>query len=138
MSNYTSVLTMLLRLRQACDHPSLVASSFTQATNDDADGLADLLGGLGVDDEKKCEICFRIIDRGHTHCAECEKIVKQNTAPSSAKIRKMLELIKEVLQRGEKVIVFSQFTSFFNIIEPFLVVDDIKFARCKSTSGRQS
>ena len=84
MSNYTSVLTMLLRLRQgmcsvrhefrlteACDHPSLVASALSVDADaienkkppggeedDIADDLADLLGGLGVDKAKKCEVCF--------------------------------------------------------------------------------
>jgi hypothetical protein len=62
MANYTSVLTMLLRLRQgelqveraytACDHPLLVTSSFAQvAVDDDADDdLAELLGGLKVNE----------------------------------------------------------------------------------------
>ena len=71
MSNYTSVLTMLLRLRQgecglsrahvACDHPSLVTASFAQdvaADTNDADDLADLLGGLGVQEGAKCSICY--------------------------------------------------------------------------------
>ena len=87
MANYTSVLTMLLRLRQselfhtgqtimtpltACDHPSLVASSLLVDIDaienkgqgpgvnetDQADELADLLGGLGVVGGKKCQVCF--------------------------------------------------------------------------------
>jgi hypothetical protein len=69
MANYTSVLTMLLRMRQACDHPSLVTASLAtdqDAVNataakldevDDADDLADMLSGLGVGG-KKCEVCF--------------------------------------------------------------------------------
>ena len=73
MANYTSVLTMLLRLRQACDHPSLVTNSISmdkdaiqnenqapdnELESDEADELADMLGGLGVDEEKKCQLCF--------------------------------------------------------------------------------
>jgi hypothetical protein len=82
MSNYTSVLTMLLRLRQgniplallrlcflACDHPALVTAALTidkdaidsiSADNepDQGDELADLLGGLDVAEGAKCQICF--------------------------------------------------------------------------------
>jgi hypothetical protein len=64
MANYTSVLTMLLRMRQACDHPSLVTASLAMNATaakldevDDADDLADMLSGLGVGG-KKCEVCF--------------------------------------------------------------------------------
>lgn len=80
MSNYTSVLTMLLRLRQACDHPLLVNRSTVDpdvmgrdsefakdalADEEDGDGddpaelanLADLLSGLTVAGPKKCELC---------------------------------------------------------------------------------
>lgn len=92
-ANYTSVLTLLLRLRQgrfifrvtcygslmssikACVHPSLVTKSLdtdvdaiTDAVSkssisaapekDEADELADLLGGLGVAKGKTCQMCF--------------------------------------------------------------------------------
>lgn len=78
MANYTSVLTMLLRLRQACDHPLLVSRSTVETdalgrdnefdqdvTGDkvDSDGaaelgdLADMLSGLTVAGPKKCELC---------------------------------------------------------------------------------
>ncbi len=57
----------------ACDHPSLVTASLQvdkdaidnkAAENreddpDQADELADLLGGLGVDNAKACELCFK-------------------------------------------------------------------------------
>lgn len=60
--------------RIACDHPSLVTSALgmdmdaietkeadvkgDQTDRDQADDLADLLGGLGVDKAKTCEMCF--------------------------------------------------------------------------------
>jgi len=73
-SNYTSILTMLLRLRQACDHPELVSQSFAAdpdaiapapptaagaATTDDdgGDELAALLGGLSVGSRPTCTVC---------------------------------------------------------------------------------
>lgn len=76
MANYTSVLTMLLRLRQACDHPLLVSRSAVDSDIlgrdgenfdremsadgvefDDGADLADLLSGLTVAGPKKCELC---------------------------------------------------------------------------------
>lgn len=90
LSNYTSVLTMLLRLRQgcliasdsrailtgvplsACCHPALVTASLDQdkdaidistapkSDEQDADDLAALLGGIGLEGRKqaKCDMCF--------------------------------------------------------------------------------
>lgn len=56
--------------------------------------------------------------------------------PSSAKIRMILKLLGEIDERSQKkqkTIVFSQFTSFFNILEPFLIDAGIKYVRCKSS-----
>jgi SNF2 family DNA or RNA helicase len=93
--NYASALVMLLRLRQACNHPKLVAgklakdsealaadsantsSQKTKASNSDIDGLADMFGGLGVG-SKKCEVCQlelgkQAIADGAIRCLDCEK-----------------------------------------------------------------
>lgn len=81
--NYTSVLVLLLRLRQgslfillfdtisklfslACNHPSLISKDFTadkdavdprSAKEDEADELADLFGAMGVSSKRKCQMC---------------------------------------------------------------------------------
>ena len=55
----------------------------------------------------------------------------------SAKIRMVLKLLREIDQRSnseEKTIVFSQFTSMLDLLEPFLRADGIKFVRCKYKS----
>ncbi|KAI0477322.1 hypothetical protein GGR56DRAFT_636793 [Xylariaceae sp. FL0804] len=66
--NYASALVLLLRLRQACNHPKLVEGKLekdrdalseetrTKKNDTDVDALADLLGGLDVE-TKHCEIC---------------------------------------------------------------------------------
>ncbi|KAF2243734.1 hypothetical protein BU26DRAFT_523326 [Trematosphaeria pertusa] len=96
--DYIGALVLLLRLRQACNHPNLTKSnvkddkdalttgskSGTQTgyqtprkTKDtDADGLADLLGGLSVQ-TKRCDICQNALTRENTsagaiRCTECE------------------------------------------------------------------
>ncbi|KAI1458127.1 SNF2 family N-terminal domain-containing protein [Annulohypoxylon moriforme] len=85
--NYASALVLLLRLRQACDHPKLVEgklekdkdalSEETKPKKNDADvdALADLLGGLGVE-TKHCDICGWELDNesrqpGSDKCKAC-------------------------------------------------------------------
>lgn len=51
----------------------------------------------------------------------------------SAKIRTILRLLSEIDVRSngeEKTIIFSQFTSMLDLIQPFLKKRGIKFARC--------
>jgi SNF2 family DNA or RNA helicase len=116
----------------------------SQATVDDiADELAGLMGGLGVANEAKCELCFTVLaDQNAKQCTECEEIsgtsIKKkggntNLPPYSTKIRKMLQLLKSVEERSggkEKTIIFSQFTSFLNILEPFLQDAGFNYVRC--------
>lgn len=85
--NYASALVLLLRLRQACDHPKLVEgklekdkdalSEETKPKKGDADvdALADLLGGLDVE-VKHCDICGWELDHemrqpGTDKCKAC-------------------------------------------------------------------
>jgi len=92
--NYASALVMLLRLRQACNHPKLVAgklakdsdalstdtantSAKVKSSNSNVDELADMFGGLGVG-TKKCEVCQlelgkQAIADGAIYCLDCEK-----------------------------------------------------------------
>ncbi|EKD15197.1 uncharacterized protein L3040_001566 [Drepanopeziza brunnea f. sp. 'multigermtubi'] len=92
--NYASALVLLLRLRQACNHPKLVAGKLakdsealsaetgnpkkSKTSNEDADvdEIADLFGGLGVA-SKKCEVCQlelgkTAISEGAIRCLDCE------------------------------------------------------------------
>lgn len=90
--SYASALVLLLRLRQACNHPKLLGSNLskdsdaltgqvsptrkTKAADKDIDDVADLLGGLSVEN-KQCDICQIRLSRdevsaGLIRCSECE------------------------------------------------------------------
>ncbi|MDP2307656.1 MAG: DEAD/DEAH box helicase [Pseudomonadota bacterium] len=51
------------------------------------------------------------------------------TAPSSAKLDLLLETLDEVLAEGHKALVFSQWTSMLDLVEPALRARGIKWAR---------
>lgn len=108
--NYASALVLLLRLRQACNHPQLVGGSMakdkdalttgqglgsqtprkSKLAEDDIDQMADLLGGLSVK-TKQCDVCQIELSRdeasaGCIRCAECEEdLAAQNGQRKSKK-----------------------------------------------------
>lgn len=118
----TSILTMLLRLRQACDHPELVSQSFSAdpdaiapappatSTEEDkeADELADLLGGLSVGKRATCTVCSEDLPRGSSEtvcsakCGDVQRMAErakeeiEGLPPSSAKTRMILQILENV------------------------------------------
>ncbi|KAF7861922.1 hypothetical protein EAF04_007803 [Stromatinia cepivora] len=88
--NYASALVLLLRLRQACNHPKLVGNKLGKDSDalsaetsnpkskstTDVDEMADMFGSLGVG-SKKCEVCQielgkEAISQGAIRCLDCE------------------------------------------------------------------
>ena len=75
-------------------------------------------------------------------CIECQDVFeaarkaaadpRSDLPPHSSKTRMIIQLLKETERRGEgeKTIVFSQFTTMLDLIEPFLKSEGIKFVRC--------
>ncbi|KAG9022470.1 hypothetical protein FRB95_014736 [Tulasnella sp. JGI-2019a] len=128
-----------------------------QQDQEEANELADMMAGLEVK-ETKCEICRDVFSPGvkSKHCPDCELniIVKarhkstanieakddtQTKLPSSTKIRKLSELLKEIGAGSEgkdKAIIFSQFTSFLDIIQKFLEMEGFKLIRYHGKMGR--
>ncbi len=94
--NYASALVLLLRLRQACNHPNLVGGSManekdalttgegmasqtsrkSKVVDKDLDDVANLLGGLSVE-TKNCDVCQIELGKercsGSLRCAECDE-----------------------------------------------------------------
>ena len=93
--SYASALVLLLRLRQACNHPKLVAGKLAKdsealsgevsntkpkASSNEVDEMADMFGNLGVG-SKKCEVCQlelgkEAIAEGAIRCLDCEADLK--------------------------------------------------------------
>ena len=69
---------------------------------------------------RRCDTCDDMITGGPIH-------------PQSAKIRQLMKVLLDIRANtnGERTIVFSQFTSFLDLIEPFLSREGIKFVRCR-------
>lgn len=141
--DYIGALVLLLRLRQACNHPQLVKSNVKddkdalttgskssaqsqlqtprKAKNNDADDLADLLGGLSVQ-TKRCDICQNALNRdnaasGAIRCNDCEtdlnaSVKKSKKLKKHKKKSKSKETVKEETQvpkssRNRRIIVDS-------------------------------
>ncbi|CAA7266240.1 unnamed protein product [Cyclocybe aegerita] len=156
-SSYIGVLTLLLRLRQACNHPILVTKDYKNDSDAlepkavekgkddhdlDADDLIAAFGQMGV--VKKCAMCTIELHSSNTgeepwntHCRDCVPLAIQaeraeRERPSSAKIRMVLKLLRQVDKRSgssEKTIIFSQFTSMLDLLEPFLSEQGIRYVR---------
>ncbi|KAH6633407.1 SNF2 family N-terminal domain-containing protein [Boeremia exigua] len=123
--DYIGALVLLLRLRQACNHPNLTKSNVKddkdalttgskQGTQtefqtprkgprgDDADDLADLLGGLSVA-TKRCDLCQRALNRdnaanGSIRCHDCEEDLNASTK----KMKKHKKKHRKDKHRSEK------------------------------------
>ncbi|CEH12347.1 Helicase-like transcription factor HLTF/DNA helicase RAD5, DEAD-box superfamily [Ceraceosorus bombacis] len=111
---------------------------------EDADALADLMSGLAV--ERKCEMCRETLLPGASSgklCGACDDAVKEQQrrgvtwtegGVGSTKIRMMLGILDNIKRSTsatgtEKTIIFSQFTSFLDLVEPFLKQNRHKFVR---------
>ncbi|KAJ7311499.1 SNF2 family DNA-dependent ATPase [Mycena albidolilacea] len=159
-SAYIGVLLLLLRLRQACNHPCLVSKDYkkdmdavdpkakagssagiSEAGDVDGDDLAAAFGALNVA-TRKCQVCMQDMDSrnmtaGEAYCIDCAPLAIQakmedDDHNSSAKIRMIVKLLREIDERSdgeEKTIIFSQFTTMLDLIEPFLREEGIRYVR---------
>lgn len=149
--NYANALVLLLRLRQACNHPGLVNHELSNdkdgidtksTTSQGAAGLqlgnvediADLLGKMTVE-TKLCDVCQMTIDReraatGAVRCSSCEEDTLRSSLrhKDSTKVRHLREILREESPKY-KIIVFSFFTSMLAKLEDCLEADGVGYVR---------
>ncbi|WFD42851.1 hypothetical protein MPSI1_001501 [Malassezia psittaci] len=152
------MLVMLLRLRQACNHPALVTGrgpakhndvstsvqSATSGTNaNPEDELADLLSGLSVQSQlcERCQVSLPASYRPKGSamlCAGCEQQANDEAKNgiqwhdrSSSKVNKILSLLQNFRStaKQDKTIIFSQFTSFLDLVESALEKKGFAYVR---------
>ncbi|KAL8791687.1 MAG: hypothetical protein Q9195_005694 [Heterodermia aff. obscurata] len=110
--SYASALVMLLRLRQACNHPNLVGGDMAQdqdalaatqmassqtprkvkAVEQEIDSLADLMGGVSMG-AKKCDVCQDDLTSeqakaGASRCNECEEDLAAQAKKQASRFKK--------------------------------------------------
>ncbi|KAJ6469390.1 SNF2 family N-terminal domain-containing protein [Mycena sanguinolenta] len=148
-ATYMYILVLLLRLRQACDHPCLVLHDY----EDEMDGITaesklNLFGNTDEEDDDdgrpRCQVCMTQLTRRNVadrawpdHCINCAALKVQaqnlhNSRRASAKIRTILRLLQRIAMDSdgqEKTVIFSQFTAMLDIIETFLMACGIDFVR---------
>ncbi|XP_078167711.1 helicase protein with RING/U-box domain-containing protein [Carex rostrata] len=188
LNNYASILELLLRLRQCCNHPFLVMSRTQEYT--DLDKLArrfldssqtnssngptpayveEVVENLRQGVVTECPICLEstsddpvLTPCAHRLCRECLlaswqglsggpcpicrhvltksdlitcplesrfQVDVENQWKESCKVTKLIRCLEEVLRKGEKSIVFSQWTGFMDLLEIALKRKNIGFLR---------
>ncbi|KAI9283424.1 SNF2 family N-terminal domain-containing protein [Sporodiniella umbellata] len=137
-SAYLNMLCLLLRLRQACDHPKLIMKAIGE--KDVVEILSDANATLNIDSDvalHTCGLCGSITETSTgTFCLKCQSslenpILGSNHFKSSTKIQKMLELLVDTKEKhsGEKTIIFSQFTSMLDLLDLPLRKNGFKYCR---------
>lgn len=116
--SYANALVLLLRLRQACNHPKLIKSDLSKekdgfssasgsqtpsrkkaATVEELDSITDLLGGLSME-TKRCDICqielsVRETSRGAIRCVECDADLEDQESKTMLKQKQKKTAKKE-------------------------------------------
>ncbi|KAK0629006.1 SNF2 family N-terminal domain-containing protein [Bombardia bombarda] len=119
--NYANALVLLLRLRQACNHPRLAESKIdkdqealsadtalkqpkSSAADTDLDALADIFGGMGIQ-TRKCDMCLSELSKnevadGYTRCSGCTDGLEKlnNESPERKKPKKKNKKVSVVKQ----------------------------------------
>ncbi|GAA5881816.1 hypothetical protein JCM3774_001289 [Rhodotorula dairenensis] len=157
--NYVKMLTKLLRMRQACSHPSLVTKESVEDAKDalepqptksskassDADDLADLLSGVSLQ-TRTCSLCSGPVPPSNDEqkprdlCSRChDELKRYERLKSSTKVKRTLQLLENIRRESaaavaagkppKKTIIFSQFTAMFDVLEPFLRQGGFNFVR---------
>lgn len=134
--SYANALVLLLRLRQACNHPHLVKTKLEKdkdalstdtthqkSADTSVDDLASAFGTMGIE-SKKCEMCLADLPReaseyGDVYCAECSEDInalnaemmgpkkKKTKKPKKPKKEKVKTEVKQRQSRKRNIVMDS-------------------------------
>ena len=125
-TSYASVLVLLMRLRQACNHPQLLGADLSKEQDaltgsrtpgrkgskvDDMDDIAAMLGGLSVE-TKRCDVCQielgkSAVEEGLVRCEECEEDLKLAERAARKPRTKEKKIVKKERKINRRVVVDS-------------------------------
>ncbi|XP_008204612.1 transcription termination factor 2 [Nasonia vitripennis] len=139
------ILVLLLRLRQMCCHPALIHAMLDQqdaevnGLDEDIDPNTELLNKLqnmSINQEDE-EVEDYVADYKIDNRVAANLLTKKNPVfddeRRSSKVRAIVKTIEEILEKGDKIIVVSQWTSFLGIVAKNL--DDIEDAKYAMFTG---
>lgn len=159
--NYMGALVMLLRLRQACNHPALVTGRTTlplqdvsepiaeKNAQDEDEELASLLSGLSVK-TRNCDRCqVSLLKQQARYCSGCEAQMDREKKQGinwgtpgtmSTKLEMILTLLDtfDKKSKGDKSIIFSQFTSFLDLVQDALNASGRNYVRYDGSMRRNA
>ncbi|RCH96451.1 hypothetical protein CU097_000405, partial [Rhizopus azygosporus] len=134
-SAYLNMLCLLLRLRQACDHPNLILKSMN-----DKD-MMDILNEQDIANSSSCELCGNSMESSCSYyCLPCQSQINDiGIFKSSTKIDKMLDILNKTRETNpnEKTIIFSQFTSMLDLLNEPLTRHGFKYCRYDGSMSSQ-
>ncbi|EFJ19828.1 hypothetical protein SELMODRAFT_109740 [Selaginella moellendorffii] len=124
--NKFNMLSMLLRLRQMCNHPALLDSDHLFQVEDDdlimdEDGSED-----GSGHQQMREALSKLQLEAQERQEEFDRKVQE--IGQSAKLKAAMRVL-DMTPHGEKSLIFSQWTSMLDLIEPELEEAGIQFSR---------
>uniref|UniRef100_A0A8R1XSM2 Transcription termination factor 2 n=1 Tax=Onchocerca volvulus TaxID=6282 RepID=A0A8R1XSM2_ONCVO len=133
----TCVLTLLMRLRQACVHFALINQAVDMEAlqtlgieeDENAELLSEHFSNMSLLDEKAFTTKL-LLDNGNK---QIEQLFQETFV--STKIKKLFEHVDHALSCGDKCVIVSQWTSLLNILEYHLKRKQISYT---SISGKVS
>ncbi|PFH33121.1 SWI2/SNF2-containing protein [Besnoitia besnoiti] len=126
------VNSLLARLRRICNHPVLMQGAYTDEQLEEVVHHFWLrVDGFKGNPREKVDVEIRKWSDFEIHQAIQQQIFQGDTRLEhlllskerlidSAKMRKMIEIVSELKKKGEKALVFSQYTTYLDVVEACL------------------
>lgn len=127
---------ILMTLRKACNHPLLFRTLYTDQMLKAISRLIRKHPTYAEANEQyifedlQVMSDFEITQLCHTYPNQLGKFVlKQNIYENAGKVKRLVELLVKIIEKGEKVLIFSMFTQMLDILEKVLSLHNWKFLR---------